>query len=174
MRTSSPCYIAAPFFNYAQNNLLDKVESLFDSVGAYYFSPRKDADVVPAGAPMDEWQNAFDQNVRAIHVAEWMLAVLTYELPEGLIATIVPKVVATPPDNLSPINIPDIGTVWEMGMAYAMNKPVVGYLPNKEALGTVNVMLARSMATIVIGINELMDTLHGNPPRRTVESENMI
>jgi nucleoside 2-deoxyribosyltransferase/predicted secreted protein len=56
----------------------------------------------------------------------------------------------------------DSGTSWEMGYAYALNKPVIALRTDFRRVGTherVNLMLEES-ATIVTGTRHLLDALH--------------
>ena len=110
-------YLAAPFFNEYQRDLVTFIEQSFMKAGSGatlpLFSPRLDGGILKADATDKERGEIFDSNVQAIQQAGWMLAVI---------------------DDF------DTGTIWEMGLAHALGVEVLAY---SDILGRgLNVMLA--------------------------------
>ena len=144
-------YIAGPFFNEQQIRRIGLIEALLDGRKIDYFSPRQtDAskEIAANGFTSELAKVAFDIDVMEIGECSVLLAVLDWLNPKGqevrAISTISPKtkpkggrfsVVAYGP----PLNVPDSDTVWEMGCAGALGKPVVGF---RTCPSATNLMLA--------------------------------
>jgi nucleoside deoxyribosyltransferase len=108
------CYLAAPFFNDKQRDLVTYLEGLWTSAQPIY-SPRNDGFVLKPNATTSEKTKVFEENIRAIISARFMLAVI---------------------DDFDP------GVIWEMGFAYGQDIPILAYsdVPGRG----LNVMLAGS------------------------------
>lgn len=109
-------YLAGPFFNDTQRDLIGWFEKLeiVDGVPPI-FSPRREGIVLKPDSPPKEWEQTFRMNVTAIKVAKFVLAII---------------------DDFDP------GTIWEMGYAYGVGIPTLAYsdVPGRG----LNVMLAGS------------------------------
>lgn len=107
-----PCYLAGPFFNEEQVELIQFIEGLA-SDRQPIFSPMSDGFVLKPDASMEDRNEIFQSNVDAIQTAGFMLVVI---------------------DDFDP------GTIWEMGFAYADGLPILAYsdVPGRG----LNVMLA--------------------------------
>lgn len=105
-------YLAGPFFNEEQVELIQFIEGLASDANPI-FSPMSDGFVLKPDASIEERDQIFQSNVDAIKEASWMLAVI---------------------DDFDP------GTVWEMGYAYSDGLPILAYsdVPGRG----LNVMLA--------------------------------
>lgn len=112
MTTNMHCYLAGPFFNETQHELITFIEGLA-SPKQPIFSPMSDGFVLKPDASIEERNEIFTSNVEAIQTAGFMLAVI---------------------DDFDP------GTIWEMGYAYADELPILAYsdVPGRG----LNVMLA--------------------------------
>lgn len=114
---SQRIYLAGPFFSDAQNKRLAEVAEQLannETVG-YVYEPVKhqQADIVAKygslenAMPTREWQDAtYRADVQAIQQANAIVAVLDYDFESG---------------NL----VPDPGTIYEIGYAQAIGKPVI-------------------------------------------------
>lgn len=157
-------YIAAPFFNPEQVRIVEQIEEALDKREIPYFSPRKqhyNSDVSVRSE--DHAQQIFDKNYEGIGTATLMLAVLDWANPKGTElrlhtghnydaghGEVSPRSV--------PVYLPDTGTVWEMGVAYAKGIPVVIYTQQNEH-AKLNVMLCRGAAGVVYGHSHLLQWL---------------
>ncbi|MCQ2450972.1 MAG: nucleoside 2-deoxyribosyltransferase [Clostridia bacterium] len=93
-------YIAAPFFNDKETDILLKVEKVLDAKGLDVFSPRQH-QFEKDNAEKSEWSlKTFTSDKNAIDGCD--IVVMLYH---G--------------------NYSDSGTAWECGYAYATNKPVI-------------------------------------------------
>ena len=119
-------YIAAPFFNPDQITRVQAIEYLLEKHGFTYFSPRKEV-VCPPTATNEQRREAFLSNDRGIREAEFLIAITDDK---------------------------DVGTMWEMGLAYAVETPVVGVA---LTLGNApfNLMLAESCETTCRTLDEV-------------------
>lgn len=133
----SRIYLAGPFFSEAQNQRLDEVAALLASnptVG-YVFEPVKhqqDEIVAEYGngslaeaMKTKEWQDAtYHADIQGINQANAVVAMLDFDIENGNVR-------------------PDEGTMFEIGYAIALRKPViiVQYTQDEEPL---NLMLAGS------------------------------
>ena len=118
-------YLASPFFDETEINILARVEEILGRRGIEFFSPRqheiRDGD---PGTP--EWSRAaFLMDKQAIDECEVLLMIY-----HG--------------------NYSDSGTSWECGYAYAKGKPVVAV-----HMGDCSNLMVHESATANIGLEEL-------------------
>jgi len=154
-------YLAGPFFNSAQVELMATIEGAVAAAGFKAFSPRLHARQLGKGATPEQQRDTFDDDLVGLQEAGVVLAVLDWKLPdtervlkeywtnrEGKLAW------RSSEDTI--LNIPDSGTVWEMGYAFSRNIPVVGFTENPRA---VNLMLMQSCLGVVVGLKKLEEML---------------
>lgn len=125
----SRVYLAAPFFTPGQIENLEIIENLCAKFHIDGISPRKFMVLKPR-APLADRKKVFDENVRSIRTADLILA---------------------------GVDGNDTGTSWEMGMAYGIGKPVVGYTWGSK----LNVMQAQSCAGFLTGMDQIKQFLEG-------------
>ncbi len=133
---TSKVFIASPLFNPRQIEVIERIETLLESVGIPYYSARQHAPkLIDIDNPIQRAQT-FQSNVQGLAEATHMIAVLDWLLENG-----------------APSGISDNGTVWEMGSFYFQNKPVIGFyvFPPKKP----NLMLANSCSGFCYGFEEL-------------------
>ena len=149
-------YIAGPFFNCEQLAVIRFIEDLCKRFAIPHYSPRRDAGILPPQASQYDRQTVFKKNYEAIEGSTLMLAVTRYLLPEDHSVRVCHFEKAYP----TSLHIPDSGTIWEMGSAYALNVPVVAFHPTfggvKRAL---NLMLAASVQGCIFDRDELQSFL---------------
>ena len=126
-------YLASPFFRPDQIERVELVEKLLEKYGYSYFSPRKEL-VCPPNATEEVRKKTFEGNHNGILNAEMVIAITDGK---------------------------DVGTIWEMGVAYQANIPVIGVA---FTLGDnpFNLMLSESCFTTVKTPEELEDFLINN------------
>jgi nucleoside 2-deoxyribosyltransferase len=121
MKGKPKFYLAGPFFNPAQVDLIKRLEDAFFAAGVDCFSPRS-LDENKAG-PIDRQAAAsiFRKDVQGLLHCNAVLAVLDWKLPEGEHIRLCDGETGTPGHGFlsGPLNIPDSGTVFEMGFAWA-------------------------------------------------------
>lgn len=101
MSSSTPrVYVAGPLFTPGQRALLEAIDALCREVGFDTYLPHRDAGVFDRDGDSRPF---FEGDVRALEAAALVVAVL-----DGCDV--------------------DSGTAWEMGYAYALGRPVLGYL----------------------------------------------
>lgn len=159
-------YLASPFFNPAQIVVVDKIEQLFKGQNIALFSPRAHP-ANSTGKPIDAntAPQIFLGNLTGIAEATGVLAVMDYSLPEEeelRIISYAPKYPsvqceATEAFGLKsgPLNLPDSGTVWEMGYAYGLDKKIVGFTTADPGQGRLNLMLTQSCTGVLCGFDQL-------------------
>ena len=121
-------YIAAPFFTKKQVDFVESIEQALATCGEEYYSPRSDG-VLMKQTEEERQANKkkiYDKNVAKICESDFMVAV---------------------------IDDRDIGTIWEMGYAKAMNIPTVTI--SNESYG-LNVMLAESVQAHVLHLDDMI------------------
>jgi nucleoside 2-deoxyribosyltransferase len=123
-------YLAGPFFTPEQNQVLTEVEQLCSKNSLDFISPRKFMILEPKASLADR-KLVFDKNVETIKQADLILA-----YTDGY----------------------DAGTVWEMGFAFGINKPVIGYTFTGK---TMNVMLANSCKGFLQNQEQVVKFLEG-------------
>jgi len=119
-------YVASPFFNDKENEVLSKVENILREKGLDIFSPREH-EIRDGNVGKPEWSIAtFSHDKEAI---DWCECVVM--LYWG--------------------NYSDSGTAWECGYAYATNKPVVVLHLGESS----NLMVHEGSYTNLLSIEEL-------------------
>jgi nucleoside 2-deoxyribosyltransferase len=160
-----PIYLAGPFFNSAQVEHVVQLEQMFSDAKLAFFSPRMES---PQDVKDPKVRKLIlGNNVEGILKSSFVLACLDWLLPLGESVRVIDKPTDAPADfhceytqgekilNYGPaLNLPDAGTVWEIGFAYAKGIPVIGMVKDKES--KVNVMLSESMDGIVRGYSKLV------------------
>lgn len=156
-------YIAAPFFNARELAVVERVEGMLDAAGIEYFSPRT------LGRPndADERREIFDTNYNHIMDCDIVLAWLDrIHADDRLSVRMVRDVTDIHPPQAAlgssytidsgPLIQPDLGTVWEMGAVYALDRPCVGFTHHTTPTDArLNLMLAESVDGIVYGLDQL-------------------
>ena len=123
-------YLASPFFDDAELERVDKVKEILDSKGLEVFSPKEHQNKHLEFGSM-EWRKAtFENDVKHIDWCDVVVAIIC----KG--------------------NYDDSGTAWELGYAYATNKPVVLVNITGE---TINLMIANSLHALIISYDELKE-----------------
>lgn len=170
-------FIASPLFNPEQVDIIKAVETLCESRGLDYYSARKHSGSNHL-SPEDrkshsKWEPVFESNEQGLRDADLMIAVLEYALPEevelGLRRTQIldelsPEILRNAGVNsgdtprtrqtFTPIEIPDAGTIFEVGYFRAMGKPVIGFHSTKPS-ANMNLMLTHGCHGMVSGWENL-------------------
>ena len=153
-------YIAGPFFNQTQIRLVERVEHAMTRYGVPYFSPRlqddNDNPETTEGLTPEKAARIFKADVVNLENASAVIAILDYALLPDQSLRIVTADRTSPP-----VSIPDSGTVWEMGYAYARGIPVYGltFHPSNK----MNLMLTQSCEGIIYGYVKLHMFLEAYP-----------
>lgn len=162
-------YLAAPFFNNEQVELVKKVEEHFQefALGINVFSPRlQHGNTVGPIRNREHAKQVFDKNFDAICGAQSMLAIIDWLMPPNKeirtihADTIKPGIVEDKVAAISgpALNLPDTGTVWEMGAAYVQKLHLACFTLRPESAG-VNLMLTCGCDGIVYGFDALENFL---------------
>jgi len=134
-------YLAGPFFNSIQIDIIKRIEDLCDAMGILCNSPRKFLVLKPK-ACWEERGLVFRDNLLKIQSSGITLACLDN------------------PDSKGNPRPPDPGTIWEMGYAYAIGRPVVAF--STDELLRINVMLAQGCRGFLRGLPEVGEFLEGH------------
>ncbi len=154
-------YLAAPFFNKPQVQIVEQIEYLAEAAGHRLFSPRSAGILTPESGDAERGV-VLQANLRGLSQATSILALLQYELPRGdEVALLRNEKIVT---NLS---MPDTGVAWEMGVGHASGIPVYGFVTSRGRLANLNVMLAHSCAGVISGWGELALFLSGRKEMAT-------
>ena len=123
-------YLASPFFDDAELERVNKVKEILDSKGLEVFSPKEHQNEHLEFGSI-EWRTAtFENDVKHIDWCDVVVAIIC----KG--------------------NYDDSGTAWELGYAYATNKPVVLVNITGE---TINLMIADSIHALITSYDELKE-----------------
>jgi len=127
-------YIAAPFFNEEQLDVVRKIELMLEDKGIEFFSPRSEGTLIKMSkeARAEKMGEMFRSNVDHMDWCTHCIAVI---------------------DDY------DTGTVWEMGYLYATNKRIVTYSNNYHGI---NVMLNESIFCHCVVMSDLPYALKGD------------
>ncbi len=164
-------YIAGPFFNPPQIELIKSIELLMVEHEMPFYSPRlTDDNRQPGPITVGMADRIFQRNVENISDCTDILAVLDWKMPPDTKTAVVrtgPK-----PELLelvTSLNIPDSGTVFEMGVAWGMTSaaqawgapghsfkkwPIYGFTERRPE-EAINVMLTRACVGVIHGVEGL-------------------
>lgn len=118
-------YLAGPFFNGPQHEAAIRIANLCAHYGVKYFSP-----LLAGGGPIKSPEHAaevYSRNCRELNVSAVVLAQLEWLMePDRQVRVVDPigptsGIFASPP-----LNIPDSGTVWELGYAACLKEIRLG------------------------------------------------
>lgn len=171
-------YIAGPFFNPQQVAVIQMIEDALDQNGFPYFSPRKqhrgDRSLPPPKIDSPERaKEVYDMNVWEMRHAGAIIFVLDWLLPPMHELRVMESVqIGTIQDEKlyemhvrSPaLNIPDTGTVFELGFCAALGKKMA--LLKMTDVGKLNVMLAVPTMGVMYGKSGVERFLHMTPARK--------
>lgn len=148
-------YIAAPFFNDQQKEIVEKIEKRLRGIGIEYFSPRHSIyskEARQKGMTPQLARKIFELNVVELESCSTLIAVLEWALaPGGRVF------VSEPAKTDQRIYIPDSGTVWELGNAHALEKPpyIVGIYGLTQSNRKINLMLQQACDLLLFGTSEV-------------------
>lgn len=154
-------YLAAPFFNPVQVATMEELETLCQSKGVSFFSPRLHAPQMGPEATPEQQAKTFAGDVEGINKSCGVLAHLDWMLPRG--ETVLRRVSRATGVEESELHIPDNGTVWEMGYARGIKKLVVGWTLFKDR--RINLMITCGCDLFLRGIPQVatfLDIWHSN------------
>lgn len=119
-------YFASPFFNDEQREREQRLKARLRSFGFRVFSPSENSGLKPNSSQQDR-EAVFKGNCDAINNAKMVFAITDGK---------------------------DVGTIWEAGYAYAIDKPIAYYA---ETLGSnqFNLMLAQSGVAVFKDMEEV-------------------
>lgn len=126
---SPKVYFAAPFFTPEQIEREEWLIYMLRMAGFDVFSPRENILLSP-NATQEEREKAFRDNIHEINNSD-----LVFAVTDGK----------------------DMGTIWEAGYAYGVNKPIVYYNETLGPEGKFNVMLAQSGCLTILGRDGFSD-----------------
>jgi nucleoside 2-deoxyribosyltransferase len=145
------CYIAAPFFNRPQLELAETIENILLEERVPFYSPRKSGVLKPAASSEDR-RRILLSNIDAIQTASVVLAVMDWLLPPEHYLHVIERGEDSWHFKSPDLNLPDTGTVWECGFAYAIHRPIIGYVSKAKKI---NVMIAETFKGVVGSPEEL-------------------
>jgi len=129
---SQKVYLAAGWFSPAQAEELTKLEELCDKREWIDLASPRRIFVCPPDAPKETQDETFIGNLR--HIAESSFLIVNTR------------------DK-------DIGTIWEAGFAFALQKPIIYFCQGLPEGAKFNLMLARSGVKVCTSFDELEDYL---------------
>jgi len=123
------CYLASGWFNEKQFADVQNIKQKLTEANIDFYSPM-DEIICPKNANTEEQESVFRENVKHIKEADFM--------------------VANTRDK-------DMGTIFECGVAFECNKPIVYYCEGLK--GNFNLMLSRSGSCVATSLEKLAEHL---------------
>ncbi len=149
---STPIYLAGPFFTSEQRACMFRIEDVLAAQNFQFISPRFQhggSDTVVNSALTAH--RIFSRNLVDLDRCQCMLATIDSRC-------------AVLDDRTNPTEeiLPDSGTVWEIGYAYAMKKRIILFTESTE--GRLNLMLTQCTAGVLYGWDHLQEYFQGTRP----------
>ena len=126
-------YLASGWFNPPALAELLELENMFDEMDRIELAAPRRIFECPPDAPQDVQEDTFKGNVEHIETADFVF-VNTRDK--------------------------DIGTIWEAGLAYANNKPIIYFCAGLPSGAKFNLMLARSGIKVCTSIDEVKEYMN--------------
>lgn len=168
-------YLAAPFFNPVQLKLVQEIEQIFMEQQVRLISPRlQDENKKPGPLSAEDAAVIYRRNIQGLHSADYVLAVVDWLLPTSQEIRVVnfhrgegecEEIKSVSGLASGPLNIPDAGTVYEMGYAAALLQSRIGcqgyvagtpktllFVPKPRKL---NLMLTQGVSGFIQGFRHL-------------------
>lgn len=124
-------YLAGPFFNAAQKEVIFEIEKIIKAVGLRCYSPMRDTGVFTPGSALEP-SKIFKANVEHLQGVDLVVAVTDGK---------------------------DVGTIFECGFAFALGVPIVYVWLSGKPEDKFNIMLAESGFAVARTLDELADCL---------------
>jgi len=126
-------YIAAPFFDKVQVNVVKRIEEVLHKAGIEYFSPRSEGTLIEMNTEerAKKMNDIFQSNVAHM---DWSTHCVAF------------------------IDGYDKGTVWEMGYMFAKGKKIITFTNSYYGI---NVMLNESIEAHCVEFDEILEGLKG-------------
>lgn len=138
-------YLASPFFSDGQRERIEQVISLLkqnDTIDSDQIFNLQEHQFESEPFGSFKWQDAvFASDMRQVHKADVVVAILDYQLEDGLTE-------------------PDSGTVFEIGSAHEANIPVIMVQFGEKS--QLNLMLARSYTAFFNGREDIQNLKNYN------------
>jgi nucleoside 2-deoxyribosyltransferase len=122
-------YLAGPFFNEEEVAFVDKLAALLEKIGLKVYNPKEEGGILGETAPWEKASEIFEEDCRGIRGSEIILAII---------------------DDFDP------GTIWEMGYAHALGKPIITISNHGYGL---NIMLSESSRAHYQSIEDLKEAM---------------
>lgn len=157
-------YLASPFFNEVSREVVAEILEVLEKAEHKVFAPMRDGIMCPKDASWEKRQEVFKLDCQAIFDSELVVALLDYPLPitEQLF---LHQRTPDGPDRLVAIELPDPGTIFEIGFMAALQqqnpnsswKGVVGFTQNPK--GGFNLMIEQACLAVVKNLKDLLIVL---------------
>lgn len=155
-------HIAGPFFNEAQRVVIQRIEEILAKNNQAFFSPMRSGIVEKDGSNA---QDIFGKDVYMMNICHGAIVVIDWVLPEGQEIWLVnPAREGGHAPIHGPLNIPDAGTMFEVGYYYACGKPIVLFTLRDRGTEKMNVMITRAAEGVVYGYSHLDSWLSNGYP----------
>lgn len=150
-------YLAGPFFNPKAKAVLGGLLTALESAGHEVWAPMRDGICCPKDADGETRTEVFDLDIGQLGWCDVVVALLDYPLAEGFRLRLEEQQPALDSYVLMPVSFPDVGTVFEIGYAHALDKYTIGYTEKKKGF---NLMLSEACYGIVHSAFELTEILN--------------
>jgi nucleoside 2-deoxyribosyltransferase len=161
-------YIAGPFFNPAQVAIIERIEDTLHRMGFKYYSPRRDsgsADMTPEERKdFGAWEPVMQSNINAVYQTHFCIAVVEYALPPEQAAYVVTDDQFGHLVPVRRIEVPDAGTMFEVGAFRMAQKPVA--LFHSQRMPRANLMLSHGATSLLCGWDAFEEFLESYEPGR--------
>ncbi len=155
-------YIAAPFFNPNQIDLVRIIEGICSANRLQFYSPRLHSGshlLTPEERRNNaSWKPILKSNITELHRCDLVVAVVEYRMPKNHKLAVYNTETRVVTKAELELELPDAGVIFECGYAYATGKTIVGF-HSQKSVSSLNLMLSHTIAGFVTGFTDLSDFL---------------
>lgn len=144
-------YLAAPFFTPEENAVCTRMAAIMRNNGHHVFEPSC-LGIVRMSDPEDRLR-IYQSNVAYLLDSDIVVAWLERDNGPDANLALVRRTPGSIVNNLTVMRLPDTGTVFEIGYAAALSKPVVGF--RLDGSHKLNLMLTTPLIGLMTGFADL-------------------
>jgi nucleoside 2-deoxyribosyltransferase len=146
MNDSKPplVYLAGPFFNAPQKDLIQVITNLLEEIGYRVYSPSRDGGMISPSAGKEDRKKVFKDNIDNISSADLVVSVYDYLMPENTTLGVLKDTPEGTVTLAKGLNFPDTGTTFEDGVCYMAEVPLIMFRSAPERTKKVNLMLTEA------------------------------
>lgn len=156
-------FIASPLFNSRQIEIIEDLEGILEENELEYYSARKHSGSEKLSLEEKRkhtaWEPVYRSNETGLDECRIMIAVIDYALPYGQSVQLCRHEESGETAEwdipIKKLDLPDSGTIFEVGYHRAQGKLVLSFFPEKKEVSHLNIMISHGTDGTILGWDNL-------------------